>query len=533
MLTLEVPYLYIDDDGSLGRTTSEEEWKLRTALADQAARVASKASDAPASLEEAQAAAAKAAARPETTARAMRAALYAEEVPAGWSLWQEHDGAYRALTARDLKDGVSGQLVLRYDGNGGKLDASASMPAFELGFVGGVPEGTPVSIYYGYEVHSFTAKAPEAPTGRDTSAPAQPKAQYGDVKRGAAGSYALVNERHGATAKMSAKAQAAAMPHTVAGDGTGYLVHQVRYEVPEKVPHVTAFALGAAFPANYEGAQGVTAESLMAFKVDKDGKAEPNEKDGAVDTSAEARKKQSFVGVPGKGGVIVLDVTDLTDKQIASINPMKASTLKALDLTPLPYTVTTDDRIQLARTGKEGAIDAGKSRRLYVAAPYAEAALTFPKDAKESDPVRAIFDVQVGCGVGADAVVYTECLETETAFAAAAMGKEFMTDEQVAALEKEKPADDGEGAPSQVTPSGDLTNNDPLVPAAPEADKPVEPTEPVAPIEPEADDSNDPAATGDDPESTEGPAANEPAETEVPAGYREHPEMAPQVLLTA
>ena len=53
-LTLEVPYLYIDDEGNLATTSSQEEWKLRCALADQASRATSGAEGAPASLAAAQ-----------------------------------------------------------------------------------------------------------------------------------------------------------------------------------------------------------------------------------------------------------------------------------------------------------------------------------------------------------------------------------------------------------------------------------------------------------------------------------------------
>ena len=211
------------------------------------------------------------------------------------------------------------------------------------------------------------------------------------------------------------------MPRTSAGDGIGHLTHLVRYEVPQNAPNATAFALGAAFPVNAAGAMGVPAEVLMAYKVDKDGKAEANTTEDAVDTSNEARKENTFVGVPGKGGVIVLDVTGLTDEQIASINPAKASTLKALRREPIPYTVTADDRIQLARTGKDGAIDAGESRTLYVAAPFAEKAVAFPKEGDTSDAVTAVFDVQVATGQGAASVVYAECVETSTAFTAKEM----------------------------------------------------------------------------------------------------------------
>ena len=88
----------------------------------------------------------------------------------------------------------------------------------------------------------------------------------------------------------------------------------------------------------------------MAYKVDKDGKAEANTTEDAVDTSNEARKENTFVGVPGKGGVIVLDVTGLTDEQIASVAEEH-----------LTGTVIQEriDNAQVTRSEKLDGIDAG------------------------------------------------------------------------------------------------------------------------------------------------------------------------------
>lgn len=72
VLTLEVPYLYTDDDGTVATSYSQEEWKLRTALTAQASQARAGAEGAPSSLAEARAAAARAAADPATVNRAMR-----------------------------------------------------------------------------------------------------------------------------------------------------------------------------------------------------------------------------------------------------------------------------------------------------------------------------------------------------------------------------------------------------------------------------------------------------------------------------
>ncbi len=376
VLTMEAPFLYTDAEGNVASTYSEEEWRYRTMLSDVADAIVSGEQGAPADADQATQAAAARAAEESVPADAMRAAVFAEAVPEGWSVFQEHDGAYLPVTDAMMAAGVSGHLVFRYDANDGKLDAAANLPQLSLGLVGGVPEGTPVSVYYGYEYHSFTAQAVEGKPA--------PEPQYGDVKRGAAGAYSLTNEINDSAAAMAASVVSANMPRTEGGTGKSYLAHTVTYAVPENAPSASAVALGALYPADAQGRGALALETLMAYAVDEDGNPAPNSTDGVVDISDEARKDTSFVGVPGKGGIIVLDVTGLTEEQIASINPMKASSIEALGLEPIAYSVASDGRIQLARGGSEGAIDPGESRTLYIAAPYREADVTFEGDGAES-----------------------------------------------------------------------------------------------------------------------------------------------------
>ncbi|MEE0706010.1 MAG: hypothetical protein UCH28_06450, partial [Adlercreutzia sp.] len=522
VLTLEAPYLYLDDDGAVATTASEEEWKLRTALADQAERAIAQADGAATSLEQAQSAAAQAAADAATTKGAMRAAVFADAVPAGWSLWQEHDGKYLQVTDDMLKAGVSGRLVLRYDANDGKLDAAAALPALQLGLVGGVPEGTPVSVYYGYEAHSFTAADKDA------------KPQYGNVKRGNAGAYNLVNDTSEVKADLSVKPVAALMPRTPNSTATGYAAYVARFAIPKDAPNATALALGVQFPVNAAEQQGLTLANLMAYTVDKDGNPQENMKNGAVNTAKKVREDNTFVGVPGKGGVLVLDVTDLTDEQIAAINPLKASSLEALGLEPLAYTVTEDARIQLSRTGKNGRIEAEGARQLYVAAPFAESAVVFAQNADSSEPLKAHFDVQVAATEAGESVVAADTVTLETRFAAAEMGDDFLTDEQVEAQEKadqpetSEPSDGEEPAPTLPglpTIGGD--GNEPT------AENPgAESTEPTGPV---AEEPTDAAEEPEAPRVVGGPV-EEPASDEnvaPAANYTERPELAPVALFGA
>ena len=171
-------------------------------------------------------------------------------------------------------------------------------------------------------------------------------------------------------------------------------------------------------------------------------------------------------------------------------------------MAPVPYAVTEDGRVQLSRTGEDGAIAPGESRTLYVAAPFHEASVTFAEGARESFPVTAVFDAQVAAvGDGVDGV-YSQCLTTETPFAATAMGDGFLTDEQSEA------ANQTSGA---------------IVPTAPEL---------VVP-EPDKDAEADDPSSAPAPEPEAPVIAKDPDDGDAPENYRERPDLAPRQLLSA
>ena len=147
VLTFDVPYLYEAADGSLRTTLSQEEWKARRGIT-----------------------------RPGALDR----------------------GGQRA-----------GRIVARWDGNGGKLDASTPIPNLEFGLVGSVDAAARATVTYGYEAHSFTPRATEADPA--------PAVQRGDALRKAAGSFTLVNDE--TTAKASLEAELASQPKIADGGG--------------------------------------------------------------------------------------------------------------------------------------------------------------------------------------------------------------------------------------------------------------------------------------------------------------------------
>ena len=144
VLTLELPYLYATD-GGLGATYSEEEQLARTALADQKKADPAPTADVKTLVERVLANLPDG----DKTAELPRVALFADDVPAQWSVWQEHDGAYLRLDRESLKAGASGRLVLRYEGAEGdlRLTSDALPPSFTVGFAGAVPDDASASVF--------------------------------------------------------------------------------------------------------------------------------------------------------------------------------------------------------------------------------------------------------------------------------------------------------------------------------------------------------------------------------------------------
>ena len=248
VLSFDVPYLYENADGQLSSTLSEERWRVLRGTVDAPA-----------------------------AAQGPRVALYAPELPEGWSAWQEHDGRYLQLDGDALASGVSGRVVLRFDGDEGKLDAETELPLLEFGFEGTTDEEAQATVSFGYEVHSYTPRA--------TDDNPDPRPLTGDVIRATAGTFSLVNSE--IDLGVSVGLEPVGTP--VAADGAGYLasVATVSVEGSQSQTFVRAVALGASFPADWEGRHGLPLETLMANVADGDGTVRINDDaDGAAAPTA-------------------------------------------------------------------------------------------------------------------------------------------------------------------------------------------------------------------------------------------------------
>lgn len=435
-LTLDAPFLYVNDAGHVTATFSEEEWRLRTALATEAAGAGEEGGAA--SYDEALTRAAEAAADPQQAKNAPRAAIFADAVPDGWSLWQEHGGDYVRVSDEQMAEGVSGRLVFVYEGNDGKFAADAVLPAFDLGFAGEVPADAVATVHFGYEAHSFTAVA---------EGDAEPVTVYGDAKRASVASYSLVNRSEPMGSSLTAEVYRApsvtlapddapasdATPAAPDGASAGYLMVLARYAMGSA--SARGWALDASFRADWNGKGGLTVEQLAAHIADEDGDAQENRDEaGVVRTDEEFLAETSFVGVPGRGGVIAVDVTGLTDEEIASIDPADQGSLDAFGLRCVPYTVSPDGSVRVASEGASGAIASDEARTVLLAVPYSEDSLAAVEEGDGYAPVEVRLDLQAAVVSHGESFIQAQ-------FATLASDVEV--------VKVEAPADDGQDGTAQ------------------------------------------------------------------------------------
>ena len=452
-LTLDAPFLYVNDAGHVTATFSEEEWRLRTALATEAAGAGEEGGAA--SYDEALTRAAEAAADPQQAKNAPRAAIFADAVPDGWSLWQEHGGDYVRVSDEQMAEGVSGRLVFVYEGNDGKLAADAALPAFDLGFAGEVPADAVATVHFGYEAHSFTAVA---------EGDAELVTVYGDAKRASVASYSLVNRSEPMGGSLTAEVYRApsvtlapddapasdatpapddapasdATPAAPDGASAGYLMVLARYAMGSA--SARGWALDASFRADWNGKGGLTVEQLAAHIADEDGDAQENRDEaGVVRTDEEFLAETSFVGVPGRGGVIAVDVTGLNDEEIASIDPADQGSLDAFGLRCVPYTVSPDGSVRVASEGASGAIASDEARTVLLAVPYSEDSLAAAEEGDGYAPVEVRLDLQAAVVSHGESFIQAQFTTLAS---------------DVEVVKVEAPADDGQDGTAQAPSEG-------------------------------------------------------------------------------
>lgn len=313
VLTFEAPFLYKKSDGTYGTTLSEEEWKARGAAADD-----------------------------------MRALFAVSSLPAGWTVFTKHGEQYQKRTAEELAAGLSGTIVLRYEGvqdehgitvseTRGQMPAGTELPRGFMWLTEAVPATEKVSVNAGFALCSYTPAANEDGTPKGDYL----RMNYADA---AAATAVLVN----AAPQASLDASLAAAREPVMDAERGF----------------------AAFTLTLKSALGAMTEDSYTLRVSD----LPDTAEGKGKLSADA--------------VVAFDATDLTDEELASVNPADPATIEALGRSLAEVSAAEDGVADITFAAEEGdalALDAvtgavDGTRVLYVAVPYAAADLTETED---------------------------------------------------------------------------------------------------------------------------------------------------------
>lgn len=313
VLTFEAPFLYKKSDGTYGTTLSEEEWKARGAAADD-----------------------------------MRALFAVSSLPAGWTVFTKHGEQYQKRTAEELAAGLSGTIVLRYEGvqdehgitvseTRGQMPAGTELPRGFMWLTEAVPATEKVSVNAGFALCSYTPAANEDGTPKGDYL----RMNYADA---AAATAVLVN----AAPQASLDASLAAAGEPVMDAERGF----------------------ASYLLTLKSALGAMTEDSYTLRVSD----LPDTAEGKGKLSADA--------------VVAFDATDLTDEELASVNPADPATIEALGRSLAEVSVAEDGVADITFATEEGdalALDAvtgavDGTRVLYIAVPYAAADLTETED---------------------------------------------------------------------------------------------------------------------------------------------------------
>ncbi len=300
-LTFEAPFLYQNNDGTFGTTLSEEEWKARGAAADD-----------------------------------MRAKLAVSVLPEGWTVYTKHGEQYQKRTAEELAAGLSGTIVLRFEGvqdeNGitvndtrGQMPAGIELPVVTAWLTENTPATQPVAVRSGFALCSYVADRNEDGSRKADSV-------YYNYTEPAAATVTLV----AAEPQLSLSTElASAADATLAGD--------------------TAWA---AYLVTVKAAKGSFAEKTYALRVTD-----------APDTAEGA-------GMLSADGIVAFDATGMTADELAAVSVTKAADGVADITVHAEGTLSAD-----ALTGETDG-----ERVIYVAVPYATANLTTTEDGTAHNP---------------------------------------------------------------------------------------------------------------------------------------------------
>ncbi|MDO5042321.1 MAG: hypothetical protein Q4D92_02285, partial [Slackia sp.] len=283
-LTVNVPYLYIDEQGAIQETLSEKEWIGKD----------------PGNL---------------------RMRLAVMPVPdKKWAMYRRDDttGNFVLIDDKsdDLTKGLSGTIQFRYIGNGGHMQGTEyGTPQFKVEFQGPVPEAATATVGVGMHVGVKTDANGEH-YGDFTIDPGTNSA--GSIRKAT-----FVNTNLEWTSSITPISQNSLW------DRVNYMVYELHMKNVSKTTEASIHHAAFSISTKVEQSNAIRQEDIAAFKRLPDGSVVKN--DNPDDTSV------VLTGVPGEGGVLIYDVTNLSEEQRAAIDLDRFSNVGDFGLKEIDY----------------------------------------------------------------------------------------------------------------------------------------------------------------------------------------------------
>lgn len=153
-------------------------------------------------------------------------------------------------------------------------------------------------------------------------------------------------------------------PVNVLWDKYNYLVYRVEVEnmSEEDGSYFNAFGFGLKVPTDEdESAYGLLKKEAMKWLYNPDG--DPIENNSFTNQDRE----NDFVGVPGQGGVLIYDVTDIDEEELATWDLEKFSNTSQYE--ELPYVYTSNSMVSIRNDDAQ--VHRGQKKSYYFAIPMA------------------------------------------------------------------------------------------------------------------------------------------------------------------
>lgn len=338
--TFTAPYLYQNAAGEWVRTNGAEDWKAHGGEAAGA-----------------------------------RAILSFPGLPAGWTVYTEHMGKYQKHTAEEAAAGLSGTIVVRFDGvqdeNGitvndtrGQLPADTVLPGAIAQLSEGVPAAEKVDVTVAATVMSYTA--PRNEDGTPILNDDNKTRKIEDVRYVAAEPAPATVTLANAEPQVSLSTKVEPWGEPVVENGTGWAAYLITLESAKGALAERGYTLRVADePSTAEGAGMLNADGIVAF----DATGMTAQDLAAVNPADTATVDAALAAIAKR------DAENAPNEDAATFARERASVTKVADGVA-DVAIAVRENSTLTFDAMEG--KAENNRVIYVAVAYAEAALTVP-----------------------------------------------------------------------------------------------------------------------------------------------------------